>query len=174
MVLAAFYTYYFNINSYILLSLGILLGIGLFSKKRLRLYLLLSVTIFFVTAIYTNYRGQSVFKNYKNEEKEYILRVENIKEYEGYSTFIASVKNLGDNIFNERFKAYYNGREPLNNFDTIKVSAKLEDIGINDNPNLFNEKMYYLTKNVKYKIKFKDFEKNLLENVFCGENEFSF
>lgn len=159
MVLAAIYTYYFNINSYILLGLGILLGIGLFSKKRLRLYLLLSVTIFFVTAIYTNYRRQSVFKNYKNEEKEYILRVENIKEYEGYSTFIASVKNVNGNTFNEKLKAYYSGRESLNNFDTIKVNSKLEDIRINANPNLFNEKMYYLTKNIKYKAKFKDFEK---------------
>ena len=174
MVLAAIYTYYFNINSYILLSLGILLGIGLFSKKRLRLYLLLSVTIFFVTAIYTNYRRQSVFKNYKNEEKEYILRVENIKEYEGYSTFIASVKNLGGNTFNEKLKAYYNGSEPLNNFDTIKVNAKLEDIRINANPNLFNEKMYYLTKNVKYKIKFKDFEKISWKMSFAEKMNLAF
>ena len=174
MVLAAIYTYYFNINSYILLSLGILLGIGLFSKKRLRLYLLLSVTIFFATAIYTNYRRQSVFKNYKNEEKEYILRVENIKEYEGYSTFLASVKNVNGNVFNEKLKAYYSGREPLNNFDTIKVSAKLEDIRINANPNLFNEKMYYLTKNVKYKIKFKDFEKISWKMSFAEKMNLAF
>lgn len=174
MVLAAIYTYYFNINSYILLSLGILLGIGLFNKKRLRLYLLLSVTIFFVTAIYTNYRRQSVFKNYKNEEKEYILRVENIKEYEGYSTFIASVKNLGGNTFNEKLKAYYSGSEPLNNFDAIKVSAKLEDIRINANPNLFNEKMYYLTKNVKYKIKVKDFEKISWKMSFAEKMNLAF
>lgn len=159
MVLAAIYTYYFNINSYILISLGIILSLSLFAKNRTRLYLLLSVTIFFVTAIYTNYRRQSVFKNYKNEEKEYILRVENIKEYEGYSTFIASVKNVNGNTFNEKLKAYYSGRESLNNFDTIKVNSKLEDIRINANPNLFNEKMYYLTKNIKYKAKFKDFEK---------------
>lgn len=159
MVLAAIYTYYFNINSYILISLGIILSLSLFAKNRTRLYLLLSVTIFFVTAIYTNYRRQSVFKNYKNEEKEYILRVENIKEYEGYSTFIASVKNVNGNTFNEKLKAYYSGRESLNNFDTIKVNSKLEDIRINANPNLFNEKIYYLTKNIKYKAKFKDFEK---------------
>lgn len=159
MVLAAIYTYYFNINSYILISLGIILGLSLFAKNRTRLYLLLSVTIFFVTAIYTNYRIQSVFKNYKNEEKEYILRVENIKEYEGYSTFIASVKNVNGNTFNEKLKAYYSGRESLNNFDTIKVNSKLEDIRINANPNLFNEKIYYLIKNIKYKAKFKNFEK---------------
>lgn len=159
MVLAAIYTYYFNINSYILISLGIILSLSLFAKNRTRLYLLLSVTIFFVTAIYTNYRRQSVFKNYKKEEKEYILRVENIKEYEGYSTFIASVKNVNGNTFNEKLKAYYSGRESLNNFDTIKVNSKLEDIRINANPNLFNEKIYYLTKNIKYKAKFKDFEK---------------
>lgn len=174
MLIAAIYTYYFNINSYILLSLGIIFGIGLFSKKLVRLYLLLSVTIFFVTPIYTNYRRQSVFKNYKNEEKEYILRVENIKEYEGYSTFLASVKNVNGNVFNEKFKAYYSGREPLNNFDTIKVSAKLEDIRINANPNLFNEKIYYLTKNVKYKIKFKDFEKVAWKMSFAEKMNLAF
>lgn len=178
MVLAAIYTYYFNINSYILISLGIILSLSLFAKNRTRLYLLLSVTIFFVTAIYTNYRRQSVFKNYKNEEKEYILRVENIKEYEGYSTFIASVKNVNGNTFNEKLKAYYSGRESLNNFDTIKVNSKLEDIRINANPNLFNEKIYYLTKNIKYKAKFKDFEKvswkmSLAEKMnLAFENEF--
>lgn len=159
MVLAAIYTYYFNINSYILISLGIILGLSIFTKNRTRLYLLLSAIVFFLTAIYTNYRGQSVFKKYKNEREEYIIRVQNLKEYEGYSTFLGTVKNIDGNIFNERLKCYYSGKEALANFDTIKINSKLEDIRINANPNLFNEKMYYLTKNIKYKAKFKDFEK---------------
>ena len=159
MVLAAIYTYYFNINSYILISLGIILGLSIFTKNRTRLYLLLSAIVFFLTAIYTNYRGQSVFKKYKNEREEYIIRVQNLKEYDGYSTFLGTVKNIDGNIFNERLKCYYSGKEALANFDTIKVNSKLEDIRINANPNLFNEKMYYLTKNIKYKAKFKDFEK---------------
>lgn len=159
MVLAAIYTYYFNINSYILISLGIILGLSIFAKNRTRLYLLLSAIVFFLTAIYTNYRGQSIFKKYKNEREEYIIRVQNLKEYDGYSTFLGTVKNIDGNIFNERLKCYYSGKEVLANFDTIKVSSKLEDIRINANPNLFNEKMYYLTKNIKYKAKFKDFEK---------------
>ena len=159
MVLAAIYTYYFNINSYILISLGIILGLSIFAKNRTRLYLLLSASVFFLTAIYTNYRGQSVFKKYKNEREEYIIRVQNLKEYDGYSTFFGTVKNIDGNIFNERLKCYYSGKEVLANFDAIKISSKLEDIRINANPNLFNEKMYYLTKNIKYKAKFKDFEK---------------
>lgn len=159
MVLAAIYTYYFNINSYILISLGIILGLSIFTKNRTRLYLLLSAIVFFLTAIYTNYRGQSIFKKYKNEREEYIIRVQNLKEYDGYSTFLGTVKNIDGNIFNERLKCYYSGKEALANFDTIKVSSKLEDIRINANPNLFNEKMYYLTKNINYKAKFKDFEK---------------
>lgn len=159
MVLAAIYTYYFNINSYILISLGIILGLSIFTKNRTRLYLLLSASVFFLTAIYTNYRGQSVFKKYKNEREEYIIRVQNLKEYDGYSTFFGTVKNIDGNIFNERLKCYYSGKEVLANFDAIKISSKLEDIRINANPNLFNEKMYYLTKNIKYKAKFKDFEK---------------
>lgn len=159
MVLAAIYTYYFNINSYILISLGIILGLSIFTKNRTRLYLLLSAILFFLTAIYTNYRGQSVFKKYKNEREEYIIRVQNLKEYDGYSTFLGTVKNIDGNIFNERLKCYYSGKEALANFDTIKINSKLEDIRINANPNLFNEKMYYLTKNIKYKAKFKDFEK---------------
>lgn len=159
MVLAAIYTYYFNINSYILISLGIILGLSIFTKNRTRLYLLLSAIVFFLTAIYTNYRGQSVFKKYKNEREEYIIRVQNLKEYDGYSTFLGTVKNIDGNIFNERLKCYYSGKEELANFDTIKINSKLEDIRINANPNLFNEKMYYLTKNIKYKAKFNDFEK---------------
>lgn len=158
MVLAAIYTYYFNINSYILASLGIILGVSFFTNKRVRLYLILSVAVFSFMALYTSYRGCSVFKKYKNERHEYVLRVENVKEYEGYSTFIASVKNIHGNVFNEKLKAYYSGKAHLENFDTIIVSSKLEDIRINANPNLFNEKMYYLTKNIKYKIKFNDFE----------------
>ena len=94
MVLAAIYTYYFNINSYILISLGIILGLSIFAKNRTRLYLLLSAILFFLTAIYTNYRGQSIFKKYKNEREEYIIRVQNLKEYDGYSTFFGTVKIL--------------------------------------------------------------------------------
>lgn len=159
MVLAAIYTYYFDINKYMLISLGIVLITSAFTKKRLRLYLLCFVSVFLFTSIYTQYRSRSIFKEFKNQETEYILRAENVKYYDGYTSFVASVKNASKNTFDEKFKAYYIGKDELKNFDTIKVSAKLEDIRINENPNLFNEKMYYLTKNIKYKIKFKDFEK---------------
>ena len=174
MVLAAIYTYYFNINSYILISLGIILSLSLFAKNRTRLYLLLSAIVFFITAIYTNYRGQSVFKKYKNEREEYIIRVQNLKEYDGYSTFFGTVKNIDGNIFNERLKCYYSGKEALANFDTIKVNSKLEDIRINANPNLFNEKMYYLTKNINYKAKFKDFEKISWKMSFAEKMNLAF
>lgn len=174
MVLAAIYTYYFNINSYILISLGIILGLSIFAKNRTRLYLLLSAIVFFITAIYTNYRGQSVFKKYKNEREEYIIRVQNLKEYDGYSTFFGTVKNIDGNIFNERLKCYYSGKEVLANFDAIKISSKLEDIRINANPNLFNEKMYFLTKNIKYKAKFKNFEKISWKMSFAEKMNLAF
>lgn len=156
---ACVYTYYFDINSYILISLAMVFASSLFVKKRFRLYLILSVLIFFLASIYTNFRGKSVFKKYLNEEKEYIVTVENVKHYDGYTSFTATVKNEHGNLFNEKLKAYYLGKDEVNNFDTIKVKARLEDIRINANPKLFNEKIYYLTKNIKYKIKFNNFEK---------------
>lgn len=159
MILAVIYTYYFDINSHIIISLGIVLASAAFAKKRTRLYLLCFVLAFLLASLYTSYRSHSVFKEYKNDDREYILRVENVKHYDGYTSFIATVKNIDGNTFDEKLKAYYMGKDLLENFDSIRVNAKLEDIRINANPNLFNEKMYYLTKNIKYKIKFNDFEK---------------